>query len=57
MLEGLRLGLDFEWDKVVRFYKACTRSEIIHEDIHHRNIMKDDSGNFKLIDLDRISLA
>lgn len=37
------------------FAEAIWDSGIIHNDAHHGNIMKDDDGNYKLIDLDRLS--
>ena len=37
------------------FAEAIWDSGIIHNDAHHGNIMKDSDGNYKLIDLDRLS--
>ena len=56
MLEGMSRGLDFDAEKVMLFCDNIKRAPISHLDIHVRNIMKDDAGNFKLIDLDRIEL-
>lgn len=46
----------FDRDKVLDFYDGLDSSIVIHNDFHRRNIMKDNDGNFKLIDLDRISI-
>lgn len=53
VLKGLSIGLDFNLDKVMSFYKSIINCPIIHSDTHPRNIMKDQLGNFKLIDFDR----
>jgi hypothetical protein len=56
MLEGMARGLDFDAEKVTLFCNNIKRAPLSHLDIHVRNIMKDDVGDFKLIDLDRIEL-
>lgn len=56
ILQGLNLGLDFDENKVIFFYKSLKKSNINHADIHPRNIMKDKEGNFKMIDFDRAQL-
>jgi hypothetical protein len=56
MLEGMSRALDFDVEKVTLFCNNIKRAPLSHLDIHVRNIMKDDTGNFKLIDLDRIEL-
>ena len=56
MLEGMGRSLDFDAEKVTLFCNNIKKAPISHLDIHVRNIMKDDTGNFKLIDLDRIEL-
>lgn len=56
MLKGMGRGLDFDAEKVTLFCNNIKSASISHLDIHVRNIMKDDTGNFKLIDLDRIEL-
>jgi serine/threonine protein kinase len=56
MLLGLRRGLDFSVEKVIFFSQCLKSSSVNHNDIHPRNIMKDLSGNFKLIDFDRAQL-
>ena len=56
MLEGLGRGLDFDAERVIFFCEALRDAPISHLDIHPRNIMKDGSGNFKLIDFDRVQL-
>ena len=54
ILSGMKYGLQFDYDKVLSFYKEVRSSVIKHDDLHVRNIMKDNSGNFKLIDFDRM---
>lgn len=56
MLQGLGRGLDFDAEKVTLFCENIKLAPVSHLDIHVRNIMKDVTGNFKLIDLDRIEL-
>lgn len=56
MLAGMSRGLDFDIEKVIFFYENFKKSPVQHLDLHVRNIMKDKSGNFKLIDFDRTTL-
>jgi serine/threonine protein kinase len=56
ILFGLSMGLDFDSKKITLFYESLQTSCIKHLDMHPRNIMKDRSGNFKLVDLDRLQL-
>jgi hypothetical protein len=56
MLQGMKRALDFDTEKVMLFCNNIHRASMSHLDIHTRNIMKDSTGTFKLIDLDRISL-
>lgn len=56
MLQGMRRALDFDERQVIFFYQHLNDNNIIHHDIHVRNIMKDKEGNFKLIDFDRCDL-
>lgn len=56
MLEGMSRGLDFDAEKIILFCNNIRNATILHLDIHVRNIMKDENGNFKLIDLDRVKL-
>jgi hypothetical protein len=56
MLDGMARALDFDKKKIIFFCEALKQTEINHNDIHVRNIMKDKLGNFKLIDFDRASL-
>ena len=56
ILSGLSFGLEFDYDKVFNFYQAIQNSNINHNDIHPRNIMKDELNNFKLIDIDRATI-
>lgn len=53
ILKGLSRGLDFDFEKVILFVDNINKSNIIHCDIHPRNIMKDNYNNYKLIDFDR----
>jgi serine/threonine protein kinase len=53
MMLGLSLGLDFDSEKIILFCENLKRTDIHHNDIHPRNIMKDKDNNFKLIDFDR----
>jgi serine/threonine protein kinase len=56
ILEGLRVGLDFDTERVKFLCQAIRHSPIKHLDIHPRNIMKNADGDFKLIDFDRVQL-
>lgn len=56
MLDGMKLGLDFDYDKVFSFCKNVMNSNVKQHDIHERNIMKDNFGNFKFIDFERIEV-
>jgi len=56
MLEGMGRSLDFDAEKVRLFCDNIRGASISHLDIHVRNIMKNEAGDFKLIDLDRIEL-
>jgi thiamine kinase-like enzyme len=57
MLQGMKKGLDFDLDKILFFYKSIKQSYVIHNDLHVRNIMKDNNNSYKLIDFDRCSLV
>jgi serine/threonine protein kinase len=56
MLGGLACGLDFDSEMVILFCNHLREASLEHLDIHVRNIMKDASGQFKLIDFDRAIL-
>ena len=56
MLSGMAVGLDFELERIIFFYRNFKKVPICHRDLHVRNIMKDVSGNFKLVDFDRTTL-
>ena len=56
LISYLEIGMDFEAHKVRQFCRTIDGNNIKHLDLHERNIMKDDQGNFKLIDLDRIQI-
>jgi len=60
MLDGLSIGLDFNRKKVFNFIKQVQNLASIgiqYTDLHPRNIMKTKDGDFKLIDIDRISVS
>lgn len=56
ILNDLNRGLDFDVEKIIFFYEQMQQSPIEHLDLHPRNIMKNDIGDYKLIDFDRIKL-
>lgn len=56
ILSGLSRGLDFHTEKVMLFCSNLRYSPIRHLDVHPRNIMKDNVGNYKLVDFDRMKL-
>ena len=56
MVDEMSLFLDFDKEKVMLFCKQVQELPFTHKDVHVRNIMKDGSGNFKLIDFDRCEL-
>lgn len=56
MLKGMSCGLDFDIEKVMLFINEIKKTPIKHLDIHIRNIMRNNLGDFKLIDLDRIKM-
>ena len=56
ILQSLSIGLDFDFSRITLFVDCLRNSPLQHQDLHPRNIMKDELGNFKLIDLDRIQL-
>lgn len=45
----------FDKEKVSNFVLQTKKCKMKHEDIHVKNIMKDDYGNFKFIDLERMT--
>ena len=55
-LKELNNYFSFDKKKIIEFYKFLRNCPIHHNDIHDKNIMKDDCGNFKLVDFDRIGL-
>lgn len=56
ILKNLQVGLDFDFKKIILFYNQVKNSTLKHLDIHVRNIMKGDNGDFKLIDFDRCEI-
>lgn len=56
LLKGLSMGLDFDEDKILNFCDQIISTPINHNDVHPRNIMKNQSGLFKLTDFDRAQL-
>jgi hypothetical protein len=57
MLIGMSKGLEFDINSVLSFYDDIRKVKIKHLDLHVRNIMKDQFGNFKLIDFDRAKIG
>lgn len=56
MLSEMHGWLDFDIDRAITFIDDIRDSQVIHNDIHVRNIMKDDFGKFYLIDYDGCKL-
>lgn len=56
ILAGLATGLDFDASKVMLFIDQLRKSKLIHGDLHPRNIMRRNSGDYALIDLDRSTI-
>jgi len=57
ILSELSRSLDIDQQKAIFFLKNLRESKLKHLDLHPRNIMKDQLGNFKLIDFDRLQLT
>jgi serine/threonine protein kinase len=57
MLQGMSRGLDFDADKVTLFCQNLHQAHVLHDDIHVRNIMKDATGHYRLVDLDRAQIG
>jgi serine/threonine protein kinase len=57
MLQGMSRGLDFDVEKVRVFYYNLRQAHVLHRDLHVRNIMKNATGDFKLVDCDRITIS
>lgn len=56
VLQELKGLLNFDYDKIRSFCENIKKSPVIHQDIHPKNVMADEAGNFYLIDLDRCKL-
>jgi hypothetical protein len=56
MLSGLSQGLEFDTTQVKYFLTSLQDSKIKHQDLHPRNIMKNKANQFKLVDLDRLTI-
>ena len=56
MLQGLARGLDFDLEMIILFCEQLRESKIKQKDLHPRNIMRNKSGYFKIIDFDRLTL-
>lgn len=56
LIDNFNKSLNFDKVKVIEFIDKITKSRVVHCDIHARNIMKDDCGNFKFIDLERLKI-
>lgn len=55
ILYNFRRGLDFSEEEVKLFHTNLKNSKFRHNDIAVRNIMKNRYGQFKLIDIDRVT--
>lgn len=55
-LDELKNWFAFDYNKVHQFYMALPVLPIHHHDFHRRNIMKDQDGNFKLIDFELLEI-
>jgi hypothetical protein len=55
-IKNILTGLDGDVEKVILFFDNLKKSPLRHLDIHVRNIMKSESGDFKLIDFDQTKL-
>ena len=56
MLQGLSMGLTFNDSRVINFVTKVKQMNVGYTDIHPRNIMKDNFGDYKFIDFDRITV-
>jgi len=54
VLKGLEKGLEFQSNKVKWFYQQIQSSKFKHLDLHQRNIMKTQDGDYRLVDLDHM---
>jgi hypothetical protein len=57
MLKSMRRGLDFDEERVILFCNNLKKTSVVQNDLHTRNLMKDETGNFKIIDLDRCKIG
>lgn len=57
MLQGMSRGLDFDAEKITLFCSNIKEAKLSHLDIAVRNIMKDSVGEFKLVDVDRVTIG
>lgn len=57
ILDDLSRGLDIEPSRIMLFCERLRDSKLKHLDISERNILVDGSGNYKLIDFERIELC
>lgn len=56
ILFGLSRGLDFDAERVTFFCAGLKSAPVIHKDMHPRNILKNENGDFKMIDFNRCYL-
>lgn len=56
ILSELNKGLDFDVSKALTFCCKVHESEVLHLDLHPRNIMKREDNSFCLIDFDRCKI-
>ena len=54
LIKDLSKFLDFDYNKISNFLINIRDSNLVHLDMHPRNVMKDSFGNFNLIDFDRM---
>lgn len=52
IITELKEWIDFDKDKIIAFYNQLPSLDIKHKDFEPRNIMKDNLGNYKIIDFD-----
>lgn len=57
ILTELSEWFSFDKEKILNFYNDIVGMPILHNDLHRRNFMKDECGNYKLIDFDLARLV
>ena len=56
ILQNLGRSFDIDCAKIFTFCKCIKESPVAHQDLHPRNVMSDNVGEYHLIDLDRCVL-